>query len=153
MSRHRGPSAALVMDLKERGLLDDTLVIWGGEFGRTPFGQGNPAAPNGRDHFGRSLQLVAGWRWNKSRYDLWCYDDFAWTSSQKILFMFTTCKHAHAFVWHRPYAFDVPVSGAAISSDRYPRQGRRRDLCLDPRSNSFPQLLIRANSYRPTKLF
>jgi Protein of unknown function (DUF1501) len=34
------PSAALVMDLKRRGLLDDTLVIWGGEFGRTPFLQG-----------------------------------------------------------------------------------------------------------------
>jgi len=38
-------SAALVKDLKRRGLLDDTLVIWGGEFGRTPMGQGS-----GRDH-------------------------------------------------------------------------------------------------------
>lgn len=49
-----GPSAALVMDLKERGMLDDTLVVWGGEFGRTPFGQGDPASPKGRDHFGRA---------------------------------------------------------------------------------------------------
>lgn len=39
------PSAALVNDLKQRGLLDDTLIIWGGEFGRTPMGQGS-----GRDH-------------------------------------------------------------------------------------------------------
>jgi hypothetical protein len=39
------PSAALVKDLKQRGLLEDTLVIWGGEFGRTPMGQGS-----GRDH-------------------------------------------------------------------------------------------------------
>jgi hypothetical protein len=38
-------SAALVRDLKQRGLLDDTLIIWGGEFGRTPMGQGS-----GRDH-------------------------------------------------------------------------------------------------------
>ena len=38
-------SAALVKDLKQRGLLDDTLIIWGGEFGRTPMGQGT-----GRDH-------------------------------------------------------------------------------------------------------
>ena len=38
-------SAALVKDLKDRGMLDDTLVIWGGEFGRTPMGQGS-----GRDH-------------------------------------------------------------------------------------------------------
>jgi hypothetical protein len=38
-------SAALVQDLKQRGMLDDTLVVWGGEFGRTPMGQGS-----GRDH-------------------------------------------------------------------------------------------------------
>jgi Protein of unknown function (DUF1501) len=50
-----GPSAALVRDLKERGMLDDTLVVWGGEFGRTPFGQGEPASPTGRDHFGRAF--------------------------------------------------------------------------------------------------
>ncbi len=45
-------SAALVMDLKQRGLLDDTLVIWGGEFGRTPFIQGDiKDRPKwGRDH-------------------------------------------------------------------------------------------------------
>jgi len=47
--------AALVRDLKERGLLDETLVVWGGEFGRTPMSQGtdaddNPAANPGRDH-------------------------------------------------------------------------------------------------------
>ena len=46
------PSAALVMDLKQRGLLEDTLVIWGGEFGRTPFLQGdiNDRKRWGRDH-------------------------------------------------------------------------------------------------------
>lgn len=46
------PSAGLVLDLKQRGLLDDTLVIWGGEFGRTPFGQGdiNNKKKHGRDH-------------------------------------------------------------------------------------------------------
>jgi Protein of unknown function (DUF1501) len=46
------PSAALVRDLQQRGLLDDTLVIWGGEFGRTPFLQGKIAetATWGRDH-------------------------------------------------------------------------------------------------------
>lgn len=46
------PSAALVMDLKERGLLDDTLVVWSGEFGRTPFLQGdiNNRPRWGRDH-------------------------------------------------------------------------------------------------------
>jgi len=46
------PSAALVRDLKARGLLDETLVIWGGEFGRTPFLQGdiNDTKQWGRDH-------------------------------------------------------------------------------------------------------
>lgn len=45
-------SAALVRDLKQRGLLDDTLVVWGGEFGRTPFIQGNLGERHrwGRDH-------------------------------------------------------------------------------------------------------
>ena len=44
-------SAALVQDLKQRGLLEDTLVIWGGEFGRTSFSQGRLTADNyGRDH-------------------------------------------------------------------------------------------------------
>jgi hypothetical protein len=47
------PVAALVNDLKQRGLLDDTLVIWGGEFGRTPFREGRTAASQvlGRDHY------------------------------------------------------------------------------------------------------
>jgi arylsulfatase A-like enzyme len=45
-------SAALILDLKRRGLLDDTLVIWGGEFGRTPMVETNPALGRslGRDH-------------------------------------------------------------------------------------------------------
>ena len=44
------PSAALVLDLKERGLLDDTIVIWGGEFGRTPMGETRENKVGGRDH-------------------------------------------------------------------------------------------------------
>jgi hypothetical protein len=47
-------SAALVTDLKQRGLLDDTLVIWGGEFGRTPMVQGGD---DGRDHHNRSFSI------------------------------------------------------------------------------------------------
>ena len=45
-------SAALVTDLKQRGLLEDTLVVWGGEFGRTPMVETNPALGRslGRDH-------------------------------------------------------------------------------------------------------
>jgi hypothetical protein len=58
------PSAALVLDLKERGLLDDTLVIWGGEFGRTPFLQGaiEDTSQWGRDHhpYAFSLWMAGG---------------------------------------------------------------------------------------------
>ena len=48
-------SAALVTDLKQRGLLDDTLVIWGGEFGRTAYSQGGLG--EGRDHHGRCFSM------------------------------------------------------------------------------------------------
>ena len=52
------PSAALVMDLKQRGLLDDTLVIWGGEFGRTNYSQGKLTKENyGRDHHPRCFSI------------------------------------------------------------------------------------------------
>ncbi|HYZ83659.1 MAG TPA: DUF1501 domain-containing protein [Bryobacteraceae bacterium] len=51
-------TAALIKDLKQRGMLDDTLVVWGGEFGRTPMSQGG----NGRDHHikGFSFMLAGG---------------------------------------------------------------------------------------------
>lgn len=52
------PIAGLLRDLKQRGMLDQTLVVWSGEFGRTPFAQGK----NGRDHnpFGYSMWLAGG---------------------------------------------------------------------------------------------
>ena len=51
-------SAALVTDLKQRGLLDDTLVVWGGEFGRTSYSQGKLTATNyGRDHHPRCFSI------------------------------------------------------------------------------------------------
>ncbi|MEM7387112.1 MAG: DUF1501 domain-containing protein [Verrucomicrobiota bacterium] len=52
------PIAGLIVDLKQRGLLDDTIVVWAGEFGRTPFSQGS----NGRDHnpFGFSVWMAGG---------------------------------------------------------------------------------------------
>jgi hypothetical protein len=73
-----GPSAALVLDLKERGMLDDTLVIWGGEFGRTPFGQGDPAKPNGRDHFGKAYSWWLAGGGIKRGMVYGSTDDFAW---------------------------------------------------------------------------
>lgn len=58
------PAAALIQDLKKRGLLDDTLVIWGGEFGRTPMNEvrrGNTPGQEGRDHHSAAFtMLMAG---------------------------------------------------------------------------------------------
>ncbi len=53
------PTAALIADLKQRGLLEDTLVIWGGEFGRTVYSQGALTKDDyGRDHHGRCFSIL-----------------------------------------------------------------------------------------------
>jgi hypothetical protein len=79
------PTAALIRDLKQRGLLEDTLVVWTTEFGRTPFAQGG----DGRDHNGGSfVTWLAGggvkpgvsygqsdeWGWKTAEGRTWCYD-------------------------------------------------------------------------------
>jgi hypothetical protein len=75
------PSAALVCDLKQRGLLDETIVIWTGEFGRLPVSQG----ADGRDHnrHGFSLWLAGGGF--KSGYVHGATDDFGYKSVENIV--------------------------------------------------------------------
>ena len=55
------PVSALIKDLRQRGLLDDTIVVWGGEFGRTPFREGRTAKSQilGRDHYPDCFSLFA----------------------------------------------------------------------------------------------
>jgi uncharacterized protein (DUF1501 family) len=64
MRRTDKPVAALIRDLRQRGMLDDTLIVWGGEFGRTPFREGRTSGGDtlGRDHFpdAYSLFLAGG---------------------------------------------------------------------------------------------
>jgi len=59
-----GPIAALLTDLKQRGMLEETLVLWGGEFGRTPTvelaGNGNPKQGRDHNHYGFSVWLAGG---------------------------------------------------------------------------------------------
>jgi hypothetical protein len=76
------PSAALVQDLKDRGMLEDTLVIWGAEFGRTPFGQGNPEKPNGRDHFGKAFSWWMAGGGVKKGHVHGATDDYAWNITE-----------------------------------------------------------------------
>jgi hypothetical protein len=73
------PIAALLEDLKARGLLDDTLVLWGGEFGRTPTAEGN----NGREHhpFGFSMWLAGGGIRGGMTHG--ATDEFGWYATEK----------------------------------------------------------------------
>ncbi len=72
-------SAALVIDLKRRGLLDDTLVVWGGEFGRTSYSQGKLTATNyGRDHHPRCFSLWMAGGGVKAGYVHGTTDDFSY---------------------------------------------------------------------------
>lgn len=72
------PIAALLADLKSRGLLDDTLVVWGGEFGRTPTAEGN----NGREHhpFGFTMWMAGGGVRGGMTHG--ATDEFGWHSIQ-----------------------------------------------------------------------
>jgi hypothetical protein len=73
------PSAALVKDLRQRGLLDDTLVIWGGEFGRTVFVQGDFTQPRfGRDHHGRCFTIWLAGAGVKAGTTYGATDDFCY---------------------------------------------------------------------------
>ena len=86
------PTAALLTDLKQRGLLDDTLLIWTTEFGRTPFAQGS----TGRDHNGRtfvSWMAGAGIRPGivHGQSDEWC-----WQTVEDP----TSCYDFHATILH-----------------------------------------------------
>lgn len=74
------PCAALVKDLKERGMLDETLVIWGGEFGRTPMGQGT-----GRDHHILSFSIWLAGGGVKGGMTFGATDDFGYRSEVDVV--------------------------------------------------------------------
>lgn len=74
------PSAALVLDLEKRGLLDETLVIWGGEFGRTVYQQGQlDSSGAGRDHHGRAFSIWMAGGGIKGGITHGETDDYCWS--------------------------------------------------------------------------
>ena len=75
------PSAALVRDLKARGLLDSTVVLWTGEFGRLPISQGK----DGRDHNRHAFSLWAAGGGFKSGYVHGATDDFGYKAVQDVV--------------------------------------------------------------------
>ena len=84
-------SAALVKDLKQRGLLDDTLIVWGGEFGRTSYSQGEiTKASFGRDHHPRCFSLWMAGGGVRPGYVHGATDDYAYNVARDPL-------HVHDF--------------------------------------------------------
>ncbi|MAI30070.1 MAG: DUF1501 domain-containing protein [Rubripirellula sp.] len=74
-------SAALIKDLKQRGMLEDTLVIWGGEFGRSPAGQGKWDSPEGgRDHHPRCFTIWMAGGGVKSGVSYGATDDYSYNA-------------------------------------------------------------------------
>ena len=73
------PTAALITDLKQRGMLDDTLIIWGGEFGRTSYCQGKLTKNDyGRDHHPRCFSLWMAGGGIKRGYTYGRTDDYGY---------------------------------------------------------------------------
>ncbi len=77
------PTAALIKDLKRRGMLDETLIIWGGEFGRTVYSQGTLTAKNyGRDHHPRCFTMFLAGGGSKAGYTHGATDDFSYNIAE-----------------------------------------------------------------------
>ncbi len=91
-------SAALVADLSRRGLLDDTLVIWGGEFGRTPMVESNPALGRklGRDHHPQAFTMWLAGGGIKPGVSLGKTDDFGFHPVEKPVHV----QDVHATILH-----------------------------------------------------
>lgn len=110
-------SAALIIDLKQRGLLDDTLVIWGGEFGRTNYSQGTLTNTNyGRDHHPKCFSLWMAGAGIKKGMSYGATDDFSYNIVENPV-------HIHDF-----QATLMHLLGIDHERFTYKSQGRRYRL-------------------------
>ncbi len=113
------PSAALVRDLKQRGLLDDTLVIWGGEFGRGVAGQGKWDSPEGgRDHHPRCFTIWMAGGGVRSGVTYGQTDDFSFNVARNpvhVRDLHATAMHLmgidHERFTHRFQGLDFRLTG------------------------------------------
>ena len=106
------PSAALVQDLKRRGLLDETIVLWTGEFGRLPISQGT----DGRDHNRRAFSLWLAGGGFRGGYAHGATDDFGYESITDVV----TVHDLHATLMH-----NLGIDHRQLT---YPREGRDASL-------------------------
>ena len=145
------PSAALVKDLKQRGLLDETLVIWGGEFGRTAYSQGAISKDSfGRDHHPRCYSIWMAGGGIKPGITLGKTDDFGYNLVEDGV-------HAHDFqatraapAGRRPQAADLPLPGPRLPPDRRQRQRGAQAAGLG-RQLSTPQTSASTGVVTPTR--
>ncbi len=123
------PTAALITDLKQRGLLDDTLVVWGGEFGRTVFSQGKLTDDNyGRDHHPRNFSMwLAGGGIKRGHRSYGETDDF----SYNVVRIPCHVHDLNATILHclgiDHTQADLPVPGPRLPPDRRARPGGEAD--------------------------
>ncbi len=106
------PSSALVQDLKQRGLLDETIVMWTGEFGRLPVSQG----ADGRDHNRRAFSLWLAGGGFRGGYVHGATDDFSYESVQDVV----NVHDLHATLLH--------TLGLDHETLTYPHEGRDASL-------------------------
>ncbi len=113
------PSAALVKDLKQRGLLEDTLVIWGGEFGRGVYGQGDWKSPQaGRDHHPRCFSIWMAGAGIKPGFSYGGTDEFSYNAIEDpvhVRDLHATALHAlgvdHEKFTYRFQGLDFKLTG------------------------------------------
>ena len=115
------PIAGLLADLKQRGLLEDTLVWWGGEFGRNPFAENNGT---GRDHNPNGFTVWLAGGGVKPGFSYGATDEFGHVAVEQKVHM----HDLHATILHllgpQPQRADVPLRRPQLPPDR--RGGRRR---------------------------
>ncbi|MEM9352930.1 MAG: DUF1501 domain-containing protein [Planctomycetota bacterium] len=84
------PTAALIRDLKQRGMLEDTLVVWGGEFGRTPMAQGAEERFRGRDHHIKGFSMMLAGAGIRPGHSHGATDDLGYNAVEDVV-------HVHDF--------------------------------------------------------
>ncbi len=135
------PSAALIQDLKQRGLLDDTLVVWGGEFGRTVYCQGKLTADDyGRDHHPRCFTIWLAGGGVKRGLSHGETDDFCYNIDARSRSRPRPARDDPALPGHRPHPADVQVPGPALPADRRAWQRGQGGPGVRPRKLCCPLL-------------